>query len=231
MMRKKHVLIVEDDAGLLLSLSDRLLSEGYSVQGAADAQSAYERAAQERFDLILLDLALPDGNGFDVCRDLRHEGVRAPILMLTAWGRLEDRVRGFKLGADDYLVKPFEPAELLARMEALFRRPFELRPATELDSYVFGSIHVDFVREQVLRAHDPIVMLPLEFKLLWYFIQHRGKTLTRARLLNDVWGHGVMPMTRTVDVHVAGLRRKIETQPRHPRYLLTVHHRGYRFVG
>jgi DNA-binding response OmpR family regulator len=162
---------------------------------------------------------------------LRHEGVRAPILILTAWGRLEDRVRGFKLGADDYLVKPFEPAELLARMEALFRRPFELRPATEPESYVFGSVHVDFVREQVLRGQDPIVVLPLEYKLLCYFIQHRDKTLTRARLLDDVWGHSVMPMTRTVDVHVSGLRRKIETQPRYPRYLLTVHHRGYRFVG
>lgn len=229
---KKRVLLVEDESGLLISLSDRLLSEGYCVQGVADGRSGYETALRERFDLILLDLMLPDMDGLDVCRNLRRRGIRVPILMLTARGQLDDRVRGLKLGADDYLVKPFEPAELLARMEALLRRSCAGCDADEApDSYCFGPIQVDFARQEVLRERTPIALLPRQYQLLCYFIRHRNTVLTRDRLLDHVWGYDIIPDSRTVDVHVAGLRRKIEPDPRCPRYLLTVHHRGYKFVG
>ncbi len=230
-MPKKRVLLVEDEKGLLVSLSDRLLSEGYVVQGAADGRSGYETGLRQPFDLILLDLMLPDMDGMEVCRNLRRKGIRVPILMLTARGQLEDRVRGLKLGADDYLVKPFEPAELLARMEALLRRAANGSGDDEPGSYQFGPVQVDFARQEVLRDAAPIALLPREYNLLCYFVRHRNRVLTRTRLLDDVWGHRAIPMTRTVDVHVAGLRRKIEPDPRCPRYLLTVHHRGYKFVG
>jgi two-component system alkaline phosphatase synthesis response regulator PhoP len=203
----------------LVSLSDRLLSEGYVVQGAADGRSGYETGLRQPFDLILLDLMLPDMDGMEVCRNLRRKGIRVPI-----------RVRGLTLGADDYLVKPFEPAELLARMEALLRRAANGH-GDEPSSYQFGPVQVDFARQEVLRDAAPITLLPREYNLLCYFIQHRNRVLTRTRLLDNVWGHRAIPMTRTVDVHVAGLRRKIEPDPRCPRYLLTVHHRGYKFVG
>ena len=229
---KKRVLLVEDERGLLISLSDRLLSEGYFVQGASDGRTGYETGLRERFDLILLDLMLPDMDGLEVCRNLRRKGIRVPILMLTARGQVADRVRGLKLGADDYLVKPFEPAELLARMEALLRRSCAGRDAEpQPDSYCFGPIRVDFAREEVLRERIPVVLLPRQYQLLCYFIRHRDTVLTRGRLLDDVWGYDTVPESRTVDVHVAGLRRKIEPDPRSPRYLLTVHHRGYKFVG
>jgi two-component system, OmpR family, alkaline phosphatase synthesis response regulator PhoP len=230
-MRKKRVLLIEDERGLMLALSDRLLCAGYSVQGAADGRSGYAMALSERFDLILLDLMLPDMDGFDICRDLHRSAVRAPILILSARGQLDDRVRGLKLGADDYLVKPFEPVELLTRMEVLLRRASRESSVEEFHSYRFGPIQVDFARQQVHREQAPIAVLPLEYRLLCYFIRNRDRVLTRSRLLDDVWGYDATPASRTVDVHVAGLRRKIEPDVRHPRYLLTVYHRGYKFVG
>jgi len=228
---RKRVLVIEDEVGLLVSLVDRLASEGYQAHAAQDGQAGYERALQERFDLLVLDVRLPRRDGFDVCRSLRQNGIDTPILMLTARGQLDDRVMGLKLGADDYLVKPFEPAELLARMEALLRRASGSRYASELEVYEFGKVRVEFARDQVLRDKAPLQMLPLEYKLLRYFIQHRDITLSRHRLLDEVWGYDAMPTTRTVDVHIAGVRQKIEPDPRHPRYLLTIHRRGYKFVG
>jgi two-component system, OmpR family, alkaline phosphatase synthesis response regulator PhoP len=228
---KKRILLVEDEEGLLVSLSDRLASEDYDVHGAADGQIGYERAVQERFDLLVLDVRLPSRDGFDVCRSLRQRGINMPILMLTARGQLDDRVLGLKLGADDYLVKPFEPVELLARIQALLRRASGARHTPDPDVYEFGAVHVDLVREQVSRDRAPLPMLPLEYRLLRYFIQHRNATLSRHQLLDEVWGYDAMPTTRTVDVHVAGIRQKIEPDPRRPRFLLTVHRRGYKFVG
>lgn len=228
---KKRVLLVEDEEGLRVSLADRLRCEGYEVQGAADGQSGYEKATQDPFDLLILDVRLPRKDGFGVCHDLRTNGSRIPILMLTARGELADRVRGLKVGADDYLLKPFEPTELLARMEALLRRTSGAPYAGDPVAYKFDLICVDFVRERVLREQVPLVLLPREYKLLRYFIQHRDITLTRDRLLDEVWGYDAMPTTRTVDVHVAGLRQKIEPNPQYPRYLLTIHRRGYKFVG
>lgn len=227
----KRVLVVEDEEGLLVSLTDRLRSEGYQVQGASDGQAGYEKALNERFDVIVLDVRLPRRDGFDVCRSLRQEGVNVPILMLTARGQVDDRVLGLKLGADDYLVKPFEPSELLARMEALLRRATGARYADDPDTYAFGGVRMDFVRGEVWRDQAPLFMLPQEHRLLCYFIRQRGVLLSRHRILDEVWGYDAMPTTRTVDVHVAGIRQKIEPDPRLPRYLLTLHRRGYKFVG
>jgi DNA-binding response OmpR family regulator len=228
----KSVLLIEDEEGLRVSLADRLASEGYDVYCAEDGEIGFTLATRECFDLIVLDVRLPLRDGFDVCRNLRRGGSTVPILMLTARAQLDDRVLGLKLGADDYVVKPFETVELLARMEALLRRTSggaRINPSPE--AYEFGGVRVDLIREQVSRQRIPLAILPLEYRLLRYFIQHRHVTLSRQKILNDVWGYDSAPVTRTVDVHVSGLRQKIEPDSRHPRYLLTVHRRGYKFVG
>ena len=227
MPARRRILVIEDEPALRLSLSDRLESEGYAVDVAADGDRGYEKARQEPYDLILLDVMLPGRSGFDVCRDLRQEGVATPILMLTARGELLDRVLGLKLGADDYLVKPFETVELLARIEALLRRA---QPDTEGGTYAFGDVRVDFRRVEVTRAGEPVDLSALEFRLLRYLIEHRGEVLSRDRLLDEVWGYEADVYSRTVDQHVATLRRKIEADSRHPRHLLTVHGMGYKLV-
>lgn len=229
----KRVLLVEDEPGLVLTLTDRLGREGYLVEAAADGIAGLERASTEPFDLILLDVGLPQRNGFDVCRDLRQRGIETPIIMLTARGQLVDKVVGLKLGADDYLAKPFEMAELLARIEARLRRvttPASPR-ATSPDVHFFGDVRVDVRRAEATREGVALELSAREFQLLRYFLEHRGATLSRDELLNEVWGYHAMPSTRTVDVHVAWLRQKIEPNPRHPQHLLTVHGLGYKFVG
>jgi two-component system, OmpR family, alkaline phosphatase synthesis response regulator PhoP len=229
-MTVPRVLVVEDEAGLRLTLSDRLVSEGYAVETADDGATGLERATSEPYDLIVLDVMLPRMNGFDVCREVRQRGVTTPILMLTARGQVVDKVVGLKLGADDYLTKPFETIELMARLEALLRRrPSGPRPGG--DTYRFGEVVVDFRRAEVTRAGQPIELSAREFKLLRHFIEHRGATLSRDELLSDVWGYDEMPLTRTVDVHVAGLRQKIEINPKSPEFILTVHGLGYKFAG
>jgi two-component system alkaline phosphatase synthesis response regulator PhoP len=225
-----RILLVEDEAGLRLTLTDRLISEGYAVETAGDGAVGVERATNEAYDLIVLDVMLPRMNGFDVCREVRQRGVTTPILMLTARGQVVDKVVGLKLGADDYLTKPFETIELMARLEALLRRR-PSRPQAGGDTYRFGDIVVDFRRAEVTRATQPIELSAREFKLLRHFITHRGATLTREELLADVWGYDETPLTRTVDVHVAGLRQKIESNPKSPEYILTIHGLGYKFAG
>ena len=225
-----RVLLVEDEAGLRLTLSDRLVSEGYRVDTAVDGEAGLAEAASGAYDLIVLDVMLPRMNGFDVCREVRQRGVMTPILMLTARGQVVDTVVGLKLGADDYLTKPFEAIELMARLEALLRR----RPSSPQaggESYRFGAVSVDFRRMEVTRGGQPVDLSAREFKLLRHFIEHRGATLSRDELLSQVWGYDEMPLTRTVDVHVAGLRQKIETNPKNPEYVLTVHGLGYKFAG
>jgi two-component system alkaline phosphatase synthesis response regulator PhoP len=225
----KRILLVEDEPGLVLTLRDRLVREGYSVDASPDGESGLERAAGEAFDLVLLDVMLPRVNGFDVLRELRKRGVETPVIMLTAKGQVVDKVVGLKLGADDYVTKPFEMVELLARIEAKLRRaPATVHPS---EGYQFGDVRVDFRRAEVMKGGAPLDLSAREFQLLKYFIEHRGATLTREELLNEVWGYNAMPSTRTVDVHVAWLRQKIEPNPRHPQYILTVHGMGYKFAG
>jgi two-component system alkaline phosphatase synthesis response regulator PhoP len=224
-----RLLLVEDEPGLVMTLSDRLAAEGYDVEAATDGESGLQRASSDAFDLVVLDGMLPLRDGFDVCRSLRQRGVTTPILMLTARGQVVDRVVGLKLGADDYLVKPFEMAELLARVEALLRRAPRALPPN--DGYRFGEIGVDFRKAEVTRGGAPVELSAREFKLLKYFIEHRGAALSRDELLNEVWGYHAMPSTRTVDVHVAWLRQKLEPNPRRPEYIQTVHGLGYKFTG
>ncbi len=228
-MSTRRLLLVEDEPGLVMMLTDRLVAEGYDVDTASDAPSALTRA-RTPYDAILLDVMLPGGSGLDVCRTLRQSGITTPVLMLTARGQVGDRVVGLKLGADDYLVKPFEMAELLARIEALLRRS-AAPPAPAADAYRFGDVTVDFRRAEVVKAGRTVELPALEFKLLRYFVEHRGAALSRDELLNEVWGYNAMPSTRTVDVHVAWLRQKIEDNPRCPQFILTVHGLGYKFAG
>lgn len=224
-----RLLLVEDEPGLVMTLTDRLMAEGYEVESAIDGETGLQRACADAFDLVILDGMLPGRDGFDVCRSIRQRGVVTPILMLTARGQVVDRVVGLKLGADDYLVKPFEMAELLARLEALLRR---VPPApAPVDVYQFGDVHVDFRRAEVTRAGKQLDVSAREFKLLKYFIEHRGATLSRDELLNEVWGYNAMPSTRTVDVHIAWLRQKLEANPRRPEYIHTIHGLGYKFTA
>ena len=225
----KRLLLVEDEPGLVLTLSDRLAREGYTVESSADGESGLERAASEGFDLILLDVMLPTLGGLDVLRELRRRGVDTPVILLTARGQLVDKVVGLKLGADDYVTKPFEMMELLARIEAALRRAPARGPTP--DAYQFGGVRVDFRRAEVTRDGEPVDLSAREFHLLRYFVEHRGATLTREELLNEVWGYNAMPSTRTVDVHVAWLRQKVEPTPKYPQFILTVHGIGYKFAG
>jgi len=224
-----RILIVEDEPALVLTLGDRLRSEGYEVEAAEDGETGARRAREGSFDLVLLDVGLPGKNGFDLLRDLRQQRVTTPVIMLTARGQVVDRVLGLKLGADDYLAKPFEMMELVARVEAVLRR----RTAQPSDggAYSFGDVRVDFRRAEVRRAGAVVELSSLEFKLLRHFIEHRGALVTRRELLEHVWGYPGVLQTRTVDVHVASLRQKVERHPAKPEHIITVHRMGYRFVG
>jgi two-component system alkaline phosphatase synthesis response regulator PhoP len=225
-----RILLVEDEPGLLLTISDRLMAEGYRVETAADGDTAVRRGSGEPFDVILLDVMLPRRDGFDVARALRQQGVQTPILMLTARSEVVDRVVGLKLGADDYLTKPFEMIELLARIEALLRR-VPVPGGSALERYQFGDLLVDVRAAEVRRDGTLVELSAKEFQLLRYFIEHRGATISREELLQQVWGYQSMPSTRTVDVHVAWLRQKLEPNARMPQYILTIHGLGYKFVG
>ena len=229
-MSEKRLLLVADEPGLPLAVSARRTAQGYPVETAGDGNTAVTRATGEPFDVILLDVMLPGRDGFDVARTLRQQGIQTPILMLTARSQVVDRVVGLKLGADDYLTKPFETIELLARIEALLRRA-PAASGVSLERYQFGDITVDVRKAEVTHRGQPVELSAKEFQLLRYFIEHRGATLTREELLQEVWGYSNTPSTRTVDVHVAWLRQKLEPNVRVPQYILTVHGLGYKFAG
>jgi two-component system, OmpR family, alkaline phosphatase synthesis response regulator PhoP len=230
---KARILIVEDERGLVITLRDRLTREGYGVDTTGDPQEALARASERPFDLILLDLMLPGGSGVDVCSQLRARGVSTPVIMLTARSAVVDKVIGLKMGADDYLTKPFEMAELLARIEVQLRRrqSEEPRPLPGAGVVRVGALEIDLRRAEVTRDGEPVALSAKEFQLLRYFLDHRGATIGRDELLSAVWGYDSMPNTRTVDVHVASLRRRIELNPRAPEHLITIHGLGYKFVG
>ena len=224
------ILFVDDEAGLRLTVGDRLRSEGYAVETASDGAEGFQKAGDGGYDLIVLDVMMPGKNGYDVCRDLRAQGVRTPILMLTARGQLVDKVLGLKIGADDYLTKPFEAMELLARVEALLRRAGDSAPVPA-STYEFGDVRVDFKRTEVYRGEEELSLSAKEYHLLKYFIEHAGETVSRDALLHEVWGYESTPSTRTVDVHVAWLRQKVEEDPKKPQWIQTIHGLGYKFLG
>ena len=226
-----RILLVEDEEGLILTLTDRLQSEGFEVISKTDGRKGFEAACSEFFDLMILDVMLPKMNGYDVCRDLRLQGIRTPILMLTAKGETIDKVLGLKLGADDYLTKPFEIMELLARIEALLRRSPVQSTSNTGNIFRFGDVSIDFKRAEITKRSASIELSAMEFKLLQFLIENRGIVHSRDHLLDAVWGYDAMPSTRTVDVHIAWLRQKIEENPRKPHYIQTVHGFGYKFAS
>lgn len=223
-----RILFIEDEAAFAIGVMDRLRAEGYQVVWEKTGAAGYQAACASAFDLILLDVMLPGKNGFDICRDLRGQGVAAPVLMLTARGEVIDRVLGLKLGADDYVQKNCEPIELMARIEALLRRSRPSSAAVETAS--FGEVRIDFRKHEVIRSGCPVVLTPVEFRLLEYLLERRGTVITREELLENVWAVDGGMLSRTVDVHVAGLRKKIEADPRYPRFLLTVKGLGYKLA-
>jgi two-component system alkaline phosphatase synthesis response regulator PhoP len=227
-----RVLSVEDDEAMSIALRDGFQYEGYSVTVAKDGESGLQLATEESPDLILLDVMLPKMTGLDICKNLRGGGSAVPIIMLTARGQEIDKVLGLKLGADDYITKPFGFMELLARAEAVLRRsnPVQAAPSA-VEAYRFGDVSVDFRRHEAHKADQQIDLSPREFQLLGFFIQHRGEVITREKLLDTVWDYNSIPFTRTVDMHIAKLRKKIEDNPSDPRHIVTVHRLGYKFTG
>ncbi len=222
------VLIVEDDQAMAVALRDGFEYEGYSVQVARDGAAGLKVAFEKDLDLIILDVMLPKLSGFDVCKQLRSAGSSTPIIMLTARGQEIDKVVGLKIGADDYVTKPFSFMELMARVEALMRRTH--RQVEMADDFCFGDVAVNFKKFEITKAGAPIEISPREFNILKYFIEHRGEVITRDQLLDSVWGYGSFPLTRTVDMHIAKLRQKVEETPGDPKHIITVHRVGYKFV-
>jgi DNA-binding response OmpR family regulator len=225
----RKILIIEDEPDLVLGLRDNFEYEGYEVVVAGDGEEGIRRARGDRPDLILLDVMLPRLSGLEVCRQLRREGFETPIIMLTARGQEIDRVLGLEIGADDYVTKPFSLKELLARVRAHLRR--SSKQVAEIERYRFGEIELNFKKYQAHKDGQPLELSPREFEILKYLIQHRGETVTRDQLLDEVWGYNNFPLTRTIDNHVAKLRQKIEPRPADPQYIITVHRVGYRFLG
>jgi two-component system, OmpR family, alkaline phosphatase synthesis response regulator PhoP len=222
----KNILLVEDEEDLRMTLTDRLKGEGYSVATASDGEEGFRKALRARFDLIILDIMLPRRNGFDVCRDVRQAGCMTPILMLTAKNHTMDKVLGLKLGADDYVAKPFKTIELMARIEAILRRASAPKNVGVLH---FGKIKIDLLSAVVTRDGVSISLSAREFRLLQFLVEHAGETLSRAEILSHVWGYEGDTFTRTVDVHVGNLRQKLERNPKKPELLLTVTGMGYRW--
>jgi two-component system, OmpR family, alkaline phosphatase synthesis response regulator PhoP len=223
-----RILLVEDEPSVRLTVTDLLVDEGYDVETASDGPSGLKRASEEPFDVVLLDIMLPGMNGLDVCRELRRLGKDVAVLMLTARGQLTDKVVGLKLGADDYLVKPFEPAELLARIEALLRR-VRKSGLTPVKSFHFGDVEVDFDRGDVRKSGVAVPLASKELELLRYLVNHRGNVVSREELLESVWEYQPGVSSRTLDVHVAWLRQKLEDNPQTPQHIHTVRGVGYRF--
>jgi two-component system alkaline phosphatase synthesis response regulator PhoP len=221
----ESILLVEDEEGLRMTLSDRLRSEGYAVDFAGDGDEGLSKAISLPFDLIILDIMLPNRSGLDVCRDVRVAGLATPILLLTARDQISDKVIGLKLGADDYVTKPFDTLELMARVEALLRRSpgRATHPVIQL-----GPLRMDIRATEVTRNGKEIPLSAREFQLLRHFMEHPGATLSRSELLQEVWGYEDGTFTRTVDVHIASLRQKLEKDPKHPELILTVPGMGYK---
>ena len=226
---RRRILLVEDEAGLRRTLKDLLVSSGYVVETSGDGVEAQGRAETEAFDLIVLDVMLPSRSGFDVARNLRKNGVQTPVLMLTARTELNNKVQGFKSGADDYVTKPFEAPELLVRVEALLRRA-QAGSRKKIQAWDFEDISVDFTKARLIRKGKQIDLSERECRLLQHLIESRGEVVTRDELLEEVWGYEAPPMTRTVDVHISWLRQKLEDDPANPRFIVTVHGQGYRFL-
>lgn len=222
------ILLIEDEPGLVMTISDLLATEGHRVESVSDGDAGLAKATKEKFALIILDVMLPKKTGFEVCRQLRQSGIDTAILMLTAKTQVVDRVVGLKLGADDYLTKPFDPAELLARVEALLRRVNKENRVNVL-SFHFGDVEIDFERAEVRKAGLPLALAAKELQLLRYLVNHRDRVVPREEILQEVWEYDSEVSSRTIDVHVAWLRQKLDN-PQNPKFIQTVRGKGYRFT-
>ncbi|HEX4486443.1 MAG TPA: response regulator transcription factor [Terriglobales bacterium] len=222
------ILIVEDEPNMVSGLRDNFEFEGYTVITASDGVVGLDRALRESPDLVLLDVMMPRMSGLDVCKQLKAKRPSVPVIMLTARGQEVDKVVGLELGADDYVTKPFSIRELLARVKAVLRRSG--LPKEEKEQYAFGDVEVNLRSCQVARKGKALDVSSKEFELLKYFLCHAGEALSRDRLLEDVWGYDRFPSTRTVDAHIVRLRQKLEPKPDEPRFILTIHGTGYKFV-
>ena len=227
--KKVRILIVEDEPAMVAGLRDNFEYEGYEVISAADGAEGLERALTDNPDLVVLDVMMPRMSGLDVCKQLKAKRPGVPIIMLTARGQEIDKVVGLELGADDYVTKPFSIRELMARVKAVLRRVSPQAPAP--DVYRFSDIEVNVRGNEVRRAGAIVELSAKEFALLAYFVAHPAETLSRDRLLDAVWGYENYPNTRTVDTHIVHLRQKLEPNPEEPRFILTIHGSGYKFVG
>ena len=223
------ILIVEDEPNMVSGLRDNFEFEGYEVITAEDGLSGLNRALNDSPDLVVLDVMMPRMSGLEVCKQLKSKRPSVPVIMLTARGQEVDKVVGLELGADDYVTKPFSIRELLARVKAVLRRAQTV--PREQERYLFGEVEVNLRNCQVSKKGKALEFSSKEFDLLKYFLCHPGETLSRDRLLEDVWGYDHFPTTRTVDAHIVRLRQKLEAKPDEPRFILTVHGTGYKFVG
>jgi two-component system alkaline phosphatase synthesis response regulator PhoP len=225
-----RILLIEDEPGLVLTLSDLLTAEGYALESASDGEAGLERASSGLFDLVILDVMLPKKTGFDVCRELRQKGIDSAVLMLTAKTQVADRVVGLKLGADDYLTKPFDPAELLARVEALLRR-VQKENLIPVRTFAFDGIEADFERPAVTRHGQAVNLATKEMQLFHFLVDNRERVVTREEILQKVWKYNSEVSSRTIDVHIAWLRQKLEENPQHPKHIHTIRGKGYRFTA
>jgi DNA-binding response OmpR family regulator len=226
----KKILIIEDEQALVKGLKLNLSDEGFEVDWAVNGREGLDKAIKEAPDLIILDIMLPEMDGLEVCRKLRQKNIDIPIIMLTAKGEEIDKVVGLEIGADDYLTKPFSIRELLARIKARLRNTEKEGKAIP-KIYSFGDIEIDFVQFKIRRKGKELEFTSLEMDILKYFIAHHGEVVARNDLLDKIWGYESYPTTRTIDNHILKLRKKIEEEPSHPRYIISVYGGGYRFIG
>ncbi|MGD8538376.1 MAG: response regulator transcription factor [Candidatus Aminicenantes bacterium] len=221
------ILIVEDDKDIALGLEEDLSQHGFHVETVGNGEKALSHGKEGHWDLIILDVMLPKKDGFEVCKELRQEGVKTPIIMLTAKTHEAEKIFGLEIGADDYITKPFSPRELRARIHAILRRMSE----ETSDSFQFGEYEVNFHRGEVRRSGNPVGLSALEFRLLTAFIRRRGRVLSREQLIDAAWDPATIITERVVDTHILNLRKKIEPVPERPRYIVSVRGMGYRFEG
>lgn len=224
----KKILVVEDDPAILKGLATSLESAGYSIISASDGEEGFKLGKTLNIDIIILDVMLPNKDGFEICSDLRKDGINTPILMLTSKKEEIDKVLGLEIGADDYMTKPFSVRELQARIKAILRRKSEI--TKNIDECSFDGISLDFKKMEAFKNKEPIKLSSLEFKILKYLIEKEGEVISRDKLLDDVWGYEAFPTTRTVDNYILSIRKKIENNPAEPVHILTVHKSGYKFV-
>ena len=224
----KKILIIEDDPAIRTGLKETFTTEGYNVSDAETGTKGFELAGKHDFDLIVLDLILPGKDGIEICKDLRSDGVKTPIIMVTSRKEEIDKILGLEIGADDYVTKPFSIRELLARVKALIRRS-TYEPG-DIEEVAFANLKIDFKKQEMLRGENPVRLSATEYRILHYFIDHEGEVISRDKFLDEVWGYDSYPTTRTVDNYILSLRKKIEDDPANPKHLLTIHKVGYKFV-